>query len=199
MKKCICPPDCHDEACEVCITQEGSQIESMEEHPDKKVPLRLDLGSSERREGWLNLDVQETRFHRLDLNILPWPLKSNSIGEVMISHILEHLNSPWDIMKEIHRILVPGGKVTVIVPHADGIDSHTISHKHQFKWSWFNELGKGDETTGIPKLWKEEYHICRVVPHRDCWLDVLASTYPWHWEWIGWPRIQEIEWCGRKI
>ncbi len=53
-----------------------------------------------------------------DIQIIPWPIKSNTYDLVFMSHVLEHI--PWyktqDVLKEIKRVLKPGGALEVWVP-----------------------------------------------------------------------------------
>lgn len=52
-----------------------------------------------------------------------WTLPDNSVEEAHCSHFLEHLNhnqeSPQRVrfMNELYRVLIPGGKATIITPH----------------------------------------------------------------------------------
>ncbi len=49
----------------------------------------------------------------------PWPWLDNSVEEFHASHVIEHFDS-WErvhVVNEMHRCLIPGGKVTIIVPH----------------------------------------------------------------------------------
>lgn len=50
---------------------------------------------------------------------LPWP--DTSVQEIFTGHFLEHLE-PWQVLPflaECHRVLIPGGSLTVVVPDAD--------------------------------------------------------------------------------
>ncbi|MDX5361138.1 MAG: class I SAM-dependent methyltransferase [Alphaproteobacteria bacterium] len=65
-----------------------------------------------------------------DMHMVP----DNSVDAVVTISVLEHVNNPWKVMEEIHRILKPGGIVYVSVPfifpfHADPDDYWRFSHK----------------------------------------------------------------------
>jgi SAM-dependent methyltransferase len=55
-----------------------------------------------------------------DLNAAPWPLGDNTVGVVRAHDALEHLKSPITTMKEIYRILAPGGMLLSNTPSTDG-------------------------------------------------------------------------------
>src|SRR3989304_3239050 len=49
----------------------------------------------------------------------PWPWANDSVSEVHCSHTLEHFErrERVHVMNELYRVLIPGGKATIIVPH----------------------------------------------------------------------------------
>lgn len=95
---------------------------------------KLNLGCGERKKpGYINIDwnseVEPEVVH--DLNKLPYPLEDNSFDLIEASHVLEHLDKPFLIMKELHRLLKPNGKLTIKVPHFSRGFTHA-EHTHGF-------------------------------------------------------------------
>lgn len=90
-------------------------------------PVRVNLACGQtKEEGWIGVDVAKCQGVDIvhDLNKLPWPFKSDSVDEVLVSHYLEHipLDTPKGdglilFMNELHRILKPGAKATIITPY----------------------------------------------------------------------------------
>jgi predicted SAM-dependent methyltransferase len=68
--------------------------------------------------GWVNLD--ETKPGDVLARVPPFPFRDECFDEILMSHVVEHmtLDDGRALMKECHRILRPGGAVTVIVPDA---------------------------------------------------------------------------------
>lgn len=66
-----------------------------------------------------------------DLNEFPYPFPDGAATLVEMDHVLEHLREPFRVMKEIHRILRPGGRVVVRVPHFSRGFTHP-EHKRGF-------------------------------------------------------------------
>jgi SAM-dependent methyltransferase len=63
--------------------------------------------------------ARDERGHHVQTGTLEqMKLRSESIDIVLLSHVLEHLPSPKRTMREISRILKPGGTVIIWVPNA---------------------------------------------------------------------------------
>lgn len=85
-------------------------------------PLKLDLGCGDnKREGFTGVDFVKTPSVDIvhDLFKFPWPFKNESVEEIHCSHFFEHVPARLrpKFMDECHRVLQPGGKITVIVPY----------------------------------------------------------------------------------
>lgn len=88
--------------------------------------LKLDLGAGQnRREGFKGVDFVKTdqTDYVHDLFKFPWPFGDDSVEEAHASHFFEHVPAKVrpKFMDELYRILVPGGKVTIICPYYTSI------------------------------------------------------------------------------
>jgi len=97
-------------------------------------PLRLNLGCGEnKKDGYVNVDfqahVQPDVVH--DLNKQPFPFDDDQFELIEAFHVLEHLDRPFQVMQELHRILKPGGVLHVRVPHFSRGMTHA-EHKAGF-------------------------------------------------------------------
>lgn len=95
---------------------------------------KLNLGCGETKKvGYINVDwqaaVQPDVIH--DLNIFPYPFLDNYFDLIEAAHVLEHLDKPFLAMKEIYRILRPGGELLIKVPHFSRGFTHA-EHTHGF-------------------------------------------------------------------
>ena len=80
---------------------------------------RLNLGcGTDRKEGWVNLDSADIPGVDVvhDIEKLPLPFPDNSFDEILCQDILEHVEY-IPVLKDLHRILAPGGALHIRVPH----------------------------------------------------------------------------------
>lgn len=89
------------------------------QHPPTASGLALNIGTGGHDlVGWVNLD--ETKPGDVLARVPPAPFRDECFDEILMSHVVEHmtLDEGRALIKECHRILKPGGAVTVIVPDA---------------------------------------------------------------------------------
>jgi len=88
----------------------------------KMSKLRLNLGcGSKLLESHINVDKFGNPDLKFDLETFPWPWKNDSVSEIRLEHVLEHLGQLTEIylkiIQEMYRICVPNAKIEIIVPH----------------------------------------------------------------------------------
>jgi SAM-dependent methyltransferase len=83
-------------------------------------PRKLNLGCGhDVREGYVNLDIAELPGVDVvhDLAVLPLPFADESFDEVECLDILEHVEDMTGLIRELHRVLAPSGRLHVEGPH----------------------------------------------------------------------------------
>jgi SAM-dependent methyltransferase len=86
--------------------------------------MKLNLGSGKTRfEGFINVD-KSTFFNPdiiHDLEITPWPFSNDSVDEIVLCHVLEHLGKDSNvfikIMQELYRICKHNACIDIVVPN----------------------------------------------------------------------------------
>jgi len=95
-------------------------IEAMaEKWSDDRGLLKLELGGRmAARSGFTTVDLKDAEVIA-DLN-QRWPFEDGSVGAVRSNDVFEHLNDSVHTMKELYRVLAPGGYAFIQVPSTDG-------------------------------------------------------------------------------
>jgi SAM-dependent methyltransferase len=99
------------------------------------------------KEEYINADIsQHEGIDKIfDFNIFPYPFSDNEFDEILADNILEHLDNIPFIMKELHRITKPDGKVRIIVPYYNCYGAYNdVTHKHYFSHLSFEPFYKDD-------------------------------------------------------
>lgn len=84
--------------------------------------MRIDIGCGpNKKDGFIGLDQHSFQGvdHVVQLGREPLPFGDATVEEVHASHFLEHLTSTerCQLLNELHRVMKPGAKATIIVPH----------------------------------------------------------------------------------
>lgn len=86
--------------------------------------MKLNLGCGRNhKDGYVNVDKEPAADpdRIVDLEEFPWPFDDDSIDEILMCHVLEHLGRETGvflgIMKEIYRVCAADAVVTIVVPH----------------------------------------------------------------------------------
>ena len=86
------------------------------------IDMRLNLGcGSKKINGYINVDkFGDPDFH-FDLETFPYPWNNNSVSQIEMHHVLEHLGQQTEIylkiIQELYRICKHEAKIYVTVPH----------------------------------------------------------------------------------
>jgi len=103
----------------------------------------------------------------------PWPWADSSVEEANASHFIEHLDAEerTHFVNELYRILVPGGKCQIIVPH------------------WASNRAYGDPTHKWPpvaEMWfyylSKEWRLAQA-PHTDIGVNPFGLNCDFECTW----------------
>ncbi len=155
-----------------------------------------------RRQGWrvTGVDVSAVAIQRVRSQLglrafvgsLPHPeLRPASFDVITMWHSLEHVHAPLEVLRQAHRLLVPGGKLLVVVPNIDSLP---------FRWfgSAWNGLDLPRHLTHFAPwtlqllLERAGFRVgpIRMVRHSH-WLRKSAQLAAVHlraWDWQRWLR-----------
>lgn len=74
----------------------------------------------------------------------PWPFDDSSVGVLRAIDVIEHLRDPLHTMREIYRVLAPGGYAMLQVPSTDGrgafSDPTHVSYWNERSFHYYTKL-----------------------------------------------------------
>ena len=65
------------------------------------------------------------------------PIQDNSFEEVVSNHLIEHIDEPYWLLREMVRVTKPNGTIHVETPHKLAHRRKWSLHKHSFNLKWF--------------------------------------------------------------
>ncbi len=116
----------------------------------KLAKLNLGCGRDIKKD-FINVDYKKFDGVDLvyDLNKIPYPFKDNTFDEILLRNILEHLENPLSILKEVRRISKPHAKIFIKAPHFSSNNAWgDIEHKRPFSSQTF----KNENISGFFRL-----------------------------------------------
>ncbi len=146
--------------------------------------MKLNLGAGLNiKEGWVNVDFIPDNGADIIHNLeeFPYPFKDNSVDEILMDNVLEHLEDTIKVMKELYRISKPNALITIIVPHYSGCMAFGhLTHKRFF--------GSGSFKNFEEDHWERYTDFSfKVLENKLIWLDCR------NWFWIR-PIKKVIDW-----
>ncbi len=135
---------------------------------------RINLGCGRfPKEGFVNVDWAATPGVDVvhDLTRLPLPFEDGCAELIELDHVLEHLSDVFGTMRELHRVLRPGGEVVIRVPHFSRGFSHP-EHQRGFDATfpyYFRPdfaggyTGVEFETSSVRMTWFAQPYLKRTV------------------------------------
>ncbi|HUU28468.1 MAG TPA: class I SAM-dependent methyltransferase [archaeon] len=87
------------------------------------------------------------------------PFADNVAGKVICIHVLEHVPDLVRLIEEIHRILLPGGRLSIEVPYFAHPDAYRDpTHCRFFTWESFDYFVDGVKPAEYTKI---SFRYCR--------------------------------------
>lgn len=75
---------------------------------------------------YLGIDIEDGPNVDIVVPEYEYPFEDDSVANIVSGSTLEHVRHPWRWIKEVARILKPGGRLCVIVPYAYEFHEHPV-------------------------------------------------------------------------
>lgn len=156
---------------------------------------KLNLGcGNDIRADYVNLDCAALEGVEVvhDLDLLPLPFEEARFSEILCLDVFEHIDY-IPLLKECLRILKPGGRLVIEVPHFSSNNNYVDpTHRNRFSVKTFNFFVEGTYERG-QRSYYFDFSFSRIVERRLVFIRTL--TQPWNWP-VGWamnlsPKIQQ--------
>ena len=107
-------------------------------------------------DGWINMDAYSQPGVDLVYDLescakTPIPLANDSVDEFLLSHVIEHIHKPLDLMQELYRVAKPSAKAVIRVPYGSSDDAfEDPTHVRQYFLNSFSYFSQ-------PLYWRADY------------------------------------------
>lgn len=157
--------------------------------------IKLDVGcGGSKKDGFIGIDILPLEGVDIvhDLNVFPYPFEDNSIIEIWMDQVLEHLLNPINVVNELYRISQNGTKITIGVPYFRSFYS-TIdpTHRNFFGTNWFNYFDPSHILCQKYRYSNSKFKVERIEFEREFKNEMgyirkefiyLAENHPWFYE-----------------
>lgn len=147
---------------------------------------RLNLGCGRNpMPGFVNVDIMQLPGVDViaDLNACrttKLPFEDNSVDQIVMSHVLEHIPDSLALMDELYRIARPGAEFGIRVPHGASDDAwEDPTHVRAYfvgSWGYFSQPWHWRSDLAYSADWQTE-KVTYIVGHR----------------FAGWPAAEVID------
>jgi len=147
--------------------------------------MKIYFGCGKHRvEGFIGVDKIQTGQVDVvhDMNVYPYPFAENSVDEVLLIQILEHLPDTIRVVEEIWRICKDGAVIRIEVPYYNSPGAfQDPTHKSFFTENTFDYFTQ----SGTTPLSEYNYYssarfkILSVVPDQKRVLRILPKRVQW--------------------
>lgn len=129
---------------------------------------------------------QSIKFNQVDLNNDFSKLSDCLYDGVVAVEIIEHLENPRHLIREIYDSLVPGGKVLITTPNIDNPVS--LAFYVRFGWfQWFSDENYNNEghITPVSQYWINKF----LLEAGFVDVDIVSYGDPFR-VLVGWPKMK---------
>lgn len=147
--------------------------------------MKLNLGCGDKiLPGYRNIDKypinDSVRNFDLEWEHLSEVYRYSTVEEILMHSILEHLQNPYEVLLDLHKILRPKGMVSIIVPHFSCADSYNdLQHTRAF--------GVGSFYHKNLRSYYDVLSACIIFPKSRKWLEGWANKHQHFYEYaLSW-------------
>lgn len=133
--------------------------------------VTVDLGSGPSRVAAevINVDLFAYPYVDVVADVTKLPFKDKSIERIICDNVLEHISEPEEALREMHRILAPGGIAYICLPFLAPFHASPYDYTRWTSPGFINLVGKHFEVI-------EEGVVAGIFSTLTTWLCYLVAT-----------------------
>jgi SAM-dependent methyltransferase len=117
-----------------------------------------------------------------DLDRFPYPFRDRSFDRLRAVHVIEHLSDVIRTMEEFHRLVRPGGRITVVTPHYTDFSSFCDPthrwHLNSFSFRYFGENHGGFGYYSTRRLREISVRVRLLAFWRWLGFELMVNRFP---------------------
>lgn len=113
-------------------------------------------------------------FRKADLNRDPLPFADDGFDLVVVSHVIEHVLDPINLVRECIRVCKPGGRIYVEAPSERSLFLPGMPFEHEK----FFSLSYYDDPTHLSRPWTPQA-LVRLARYFSCTPERADYIYSW--------------------
>jgi predicted SAM-dependent methyltransferase len=133
--------------------------------------------------GWINVDaVNFGQEVTADLG-KAWDFSEpDSVDYIMCKDGFEHMDSTEHFLREAARILKPGGRLELWVPHFHNPSAYRLTHRSYYSWSLFDAFPEPHDAVQNLKVVSNRLYVGQKQSRAFRPVHWIANRYPKWWE-----------------
>jgi len=117
-----------------------------------------------------------------DLDHFPYPFRDSSFDRLQAVHVIEHLSDVIRAMEEFHRLVRPGGAVSLVTPHYTDFSSFCDPthrwHLNSFSFRYFGPDNAGFGYYSAARFRERKVRVKLLALWRYLGFELLVNAFP---------------------
>ncbi len=161
--------------------------------------MLIDLGCGKNKlKGCVGIDGDPSSHADIvvDFEKNPIPLGDSVADKVFSKQVFEHLEDPVRVLKELYRIVRPGGEIFIEVPHYSSHIAHGVGHKQYYSHKEMTQMFRTEIHCQILKA-----EITFYKSFRYSGIHFMANRFPTDYErfWAYFFPAENIQVTARVV
>lgn len=140
--------------------------------------LEIGPGKHPNPQATIRIDIVENPLADYVMSAERLKFKDNSFDSILMFECLEHMEQPLTALREIYRVLKPGGRLVFSIPNV-------YYYRLFLRWFWRGRVTASNEHLWNWSAWeitklceKADFYVERIEPYNEEWNNKKSVFYP---------------------